>query len=97
MKALEIVLPPFNREAARDYKKVPTPQEPILEKLGPSRSSVALPLLFPIGVSGREGERPIEGGVRGTCTERPCISGLDPEAIEPFEDPEGPNFSRIGS
>ena len=39
MKALEIVLPPFNREAARDYKKIPTSQEPILEELGPSRSS----------------------------------------------------------
>jgi len=33
------VLPPFNRKAARNYKKIPTPQEPILEKLGPSRSS----------------------------------------------------------
>jgi len=33
------VLPPFNREAARDYKKIPTPKEPILEELGPSRSS----------------------------------------------------------
>jgi hypothetical protein len=41
MKALEIVLPPFNREAARDYEKIPTPKEPILtEKLGPSGSSI---------------------------------------------------------
>ena len=39
-KALEIVLPPFNREAARDYEKIPTPKEPILlEELGPSGSS----------------------------------------------------------
>jgi hypothetical protein len=73
-----------------------------LEGEGPSkrrssRSSVALPPLFSTGVSGREGERPIEGGVRGTRTGRPYNSGLDPEAIEPFEDPEGPNSSRIGS
>jgi hypothetical protein len=34
------VLPPFNRKAARNYKKIPTPKEPILiEELGPSRSS----------------------------------------------------------
>ena len=38
--ALEIVLPPFDRKAARDYEKIPTPQEPILsEELGPSGSS----------------------------------------------------------
>jgi hypothetical protein len=74
-----------------------------LEGKGPSkksssRSSVALPPLFPTGISGQEGERPIEGGVQGTCTGRPCNLGLDPEAIEPVEDPEGPNSSiRIGS
>jgi hypothetical protein len=40
MKALEIVLPPFNREVARDYEKIPTLKEPILiEELGPSGSS----------------------------------------------------------
>jgi hypothetical protein len=67
-------------------------------KRSSSRSSVALPPLFPTGVSSREGERPIEGGVRETRTGRPCNSGLDPKAIEPIEDPEGPNFSiRIGS
>jgi hypothetical protein len=41
MKALEIVLPPFNREAARDYKKIFTPKESIfIEELGPSGSSI---------------------------------------------------------
>ena len=68
-----------------------------------SRSSVALSPLFPTGGSTR-GEGPVEGGVRGTRTGRPCNSeigeaGLGSEAIEPVEDPEGPNSSlvRIGS
>jgi hypothetical protein len=40
-KALEIVLPPFNKKAAKDYKKISTPKEPILTKeLGPSGSSI---------------------------------------------------------
>ena len=41
INTLEIVLPPFDRKAARDYEKIPTPQEPILtrEELGPSGSS----------------------------------------------------------
>ena len=61
-----------------------------------SRSSVALPPLSSTGGSSREGERPVERGVRGTRPGKPCISELfSPEAIELGEDVEGPKL--IGS
>ena len=70
MKALEIVLPPFNREAARDYKKIPIPKEPtLLEELGPSGSSTGSTAL---------GSSPEIQGLSVRVPHTPLSTGLSP-------------------
>ena len=73
------MLLPFDKEAARDYQKFPTPEEPKFS--GPSRSSPSS-----IASGSNRPESPIAPeiqGLPGRVPRKPPPTGLSPSRLEP--------------